>query len=167
MRCRTSAVAVQAVALLSLAACSSTQTSINAPTSDKCQVAASSSPSAFAASGGSGSLAITTARDCTWSISTQAAWISLVGNNDGQGEASIPYTVAPNPAPSARSATVVVGSQTLAVNQAAAPCQYSLSRSADTVGFAGGRVAVDVTTLTGCGWTAASDAPWLSIASGQ
>jgi hypothetical protein len=170
MRCRMSAVAVQAVALvslLSLAACSSTQTSLSAPTADKCQVSASSSPSAFAAGGGQGSLAITTARDCTWSISTAAGWLTIGGERSGQGEASIPYAVAPNPVPSPRSATLVVGAQSLAVNQAAAACQFSLSRGSDAIAAAGGRLSVAVTTLTGCAWNATSDAAWISIASGQ
>src|SRR4051812_25532606 len=167
MRCRMSAVAVAAGALVSLAACSSTQTSLNAPTADKCQVSASSSPSAFAAAGGQGSLAITTARDCTWSISTEAGWLSLSGDRSGQGDASIPYAVAPNPVPSPRSATLVVGGQSLAVNQAAAACQFSLSRGSDVITAAGGRLSVDVRTLTGCAWNAASDAAWISISSGQ
>src|SRR3954470_1565464 len=166
MRCRMSAVALQVIALVSLSACSSTQTSLNAPTADKCQVSASSSPSAFAAGGGQGSLAITTARDCTWSISTAAGWLTI-GERSGQGEASIPYAVAPNPVPSPRSATLVVGAQSLAVNQAAAACQFSLSRGSDTIAAAGGRLSVAVTTLTGCAWNATSDAAWISISSGQ
>src|SRR3954470_3553225 len=167
MRCRMSAVALQVIALVSLSACSSTQTSLNAPTADKCQVSASSSPSAFAAGGGQGSLAITTARDCTWSISIEAGWVSLGGDRSGQGDASIPYAVAPNPVPSPRSATLVVGGQSLAVNQAAAACQFSLSRGSDVITAAGGRLSVDVRTLTGCAWNAASDAAWISISSGQ
>jgi hypothetical protein len=93
--------------------------------------------------------------------------LSLGADRSGQGEASIPYAVAPNPVPSPRSATLVVGGQSLAVNQAAAPCQFSLSRGADVITAAGGRLAVDVATLTGCAWNAASDAAWISISSGQ
>ena len=167
MRCRIRAIAAPALVLACLsAACSSTQTSINAPTADKCQVSASSSPSAFAAGGGQGSLAITTARECTWSITTDASWVSIAGERGGQGEASIPYAVAPNPVPAPRSAVVVVGSQSVALTQAAAPCTYALSRSGDVIGYGGGRLAVDVATLNGCGWTAVSDAAWISVASG-
>jgi hypothetical protein len=149
------------------AACSSTQTSLSAPSDDKCQVSASSSPSSFTATGGSGSLTITTARDCTWSISTQASWISISGDRGGQGEASVPYSVAPNGVPSARSATVVVASQSLTLSQAAAPCQFSLSRSGDAIGYAGGRLSVDVTTLSGCAWSASTGDGWIAVTSGQ
>jgi hypothetical protein len=157
---------VLALACLAFA-CSSTQTSVSAPTDNKCQVTASSAPSAFTATGGSGSLTITTSRDCTWSITTEAAWISIPGNHGGQGEASVAYSVAPNGVPSARSATVVVASQSLTLSQAAAPCQFSLSRGGDAIGYGGGRLSVDLTTLTGCAWTASSGDGWISVVSGQ
>jgi hypothetical protein len=123
--------AAPAFALACLAAgCSSTQTSLNAPTADKCQVGVTSAPSAFTATGGQGSLTITTARDCTWSISTEASWVSITGDRGGQGEASVPYAIAPNPAPTPRAATVAVGSQSVTLNQAPAPCLFALSRAA-------------------------------------
>ena len=159
--------AASAIALACLAAsCSSTQTSLNAPTADKCQVGVSSAPSAFTATGGQGSLTITTARDCTWSISTEAGWISITGDRGGQGEASVPYAIAPNPAPTPRSAVVAVGSQTVTLNQAPAPCQFTLSRPGDAISYAGGRMAFDVTTLTGCGWSASTGDAWIAVTSG-
>jgi hypothetical protein len=161
-------VSTSVLALAGLApACSSTQTSLSAPTDNKCQVTASSAPSAFTATGGSGSLTITTSRDCTWSITTEANWISIPGDHGGQGEASVAYSVAPNGVPSARSATVVVASQNLTLSQAAAPCQFSLSRGGDAIGYGGGRLSVDLTTLTGCAWTASSGDGWISVVSGQ
>jgi hypothetical protein len=136
------------------------------PTADKCQINVSNAPSAFAAGGGQGTVTITTSRDCTWSISTNASWVS-VGSTNGQGDATIPYAVAANPAPSARSATITVGGQTVQFSQSPAPCRYALSRSGDSIGFDGGRMTVELETLTGCAWTASSDASWLTITSGQ
>jgi hypothetical protein len=159
--------AASIAALAALAACSSTQTSMTAPTADKCQVSATSTPSAFAASGGQGSLNITTARDCTWAITTEASWVAISGTRDGQGEASVAYTVSPNPVPSARSAMVMIGSQGVPVNQAAAPCTFTLNHGGDAIGSAGGRLSVDVATIAGCAWTAASDSAWITITSGQ
>src|SRR5256885_504146 len=159
-------VCVLAVACLG-SACSSAQTSVSAPSTDKCQVSASSVPSAFTANGGPGSLAITAPRDCTWSVTVDASWVSISVARGGQGEGSVPYSVAPNGVPSPRSATVVVGSQTVALSQAAAPCQFRLSRNGDPIGSAGGRMSFDVTTLTGCAWTAASSDGWIAVNSGQ
>jgi hypothetical protein len=159
--------AAPAFALACLAAgCSSTQTSLNAPTADKCQVGVSSAPSAFTATGGQGSLTITTARDCTWSISTEASWVSITGDRGGQGEASVPYAIAPNPAPAPRAATVAVGSQSVTLNQGPAPCLFALSRAGDAIGYGGGRLTFGVTTLTGCGWTASTGDGWIAVTSG-
>ena len=161
------AVALGAAGACLAAACSKTSTSLTAPSSDKCQVTATNAPSSFAASGGQGSLTIATSRDCTWSVSSEANWVSIAGDRSGQGEASIPYTVAPNPAPSVRSGAIVVGSQSVAVSQAAAPCVFTLSRLGGAVGDTGGRLTVDVATLNGCGWTATSPVSWIVVGPGQ
>src|SRR5207245_6006648 len=100
------------------AACTSTQTSVTSPSSDKCQIGVSNAPSSFGASGGGGTVTIAAARDCTWSIDTNASWIAINGNAQGQGGASIAYTVAPNPVPSARLGAVAVGSACWLLSQA-------------------------------------------------
>ena len=149
-------------------ASSSTETSLVGPTTDsKCQINASSSPVSFTAAGGTGTVTISTSRDCTWSIATSTSWVSLNGDRSGQGEASIGYSVAPNPVPAVRSGTIVVGSQTVEVSQAAAACHYSLSRTRDAIGFGGGSLSVAVSTLTGCNWNATSKVPWITVTSGQ
>ena len=172
MRCRIHhAVPAPALSLalaFGLAACSKTETSVTGPTLEaKCQVTASSTPASFAASGGNGALTITASRDCTWSVATTTNWVTLSGDRSGQGEASVAYSVAANPNPVARSGSIVVGSQTLPVSQAAAPCTYALGRRQDTIGPAGGTLSFSVTTLTGCGWNARSNASWIAITSGQ
>ena len=149
-------------------ACSSTETSLLGPTTDsKCQINASSSPVSFTAAGGTGTVTISTSRDCTWSIATSTSWVSLNGDRSGQGEASIGYSVAANPAPAVRSGTIVIGSQTVEVSQAAAACHYSLSRTRDAIGFGGGSLSIAVSTLTGCNWNATSKVPWITVTSGQ
>jgi hypothetical protein len=42
-----------------------------------------------------------------------------------------------------------------------------LSRPSEAVGATGGRIAVDVATLNGCGWTATSPVNWIVVAPGQ
>ena len=153
--------------IVSALACTSSQTSLTSPTDTKCQLNLSNSPSSFAASGGTGTLTVTTARDCPWTISTDLVWVSIPGPRDGQGDASISYSVAVNPVPSPRSGLVGAGSMRVQLSQAAAACRFSLSRSSDTIGAAGGQLSVDVSTLTGCSWTATSGSSWISITSGQ
>jgi hypothetical protein len=146
--------------------CTSSQTSTAATLpSVKCQVQVGSATTDFTSNGGKGTLAIATTRDCTWTVSTSANWVS-VANSSGQGEASIPYAVAANPVPVARAAQIAVSDATLQLSQDAAPCQYALSSPSASVAAAGGSVTVQLSTLTGCAWKATSDASWLTIVSG-
>jgi hypothetical protein len=161
--------ALAAAAVASAGACSQTETSITGPSAsgDRCQVAATSAPPMFPPPGGQGAVTITTTRDCTWSIATDAAWVAIGGSRTGQGDATVVFTVSANPAPASRSAAILVAGQSVAVSQQAAPCVFSLSRTGDTVGADGGRLAVGVTTLNGCRWTSATAAGWIAISSGS
>jgi hypothetical protein len=156
------------IALPSLfCACTSTQTSVTAPTASRCDISISNTPSSFTAAGGTGTVTVSTARDCTWTVATEAGWVSITGARSGQGEASIPFSVLSNPVPSPRSGEIVVVSQRVQLSQAAAPCQFSLSRSGDRIAAAGGRLSFDVSTLSGCGWSASTSQNWIAISSGQ
>lgn len=155
------------VASILAVACTSADTSLVGPTASKCQLTLASAPVSFGPSGGTGSMNITTTRDCTWSINTTPAWISIAGQHGGQGEAAVSYTVASNPVPAARSGSITVGSEAVQISQAAAPCQFELNKGGDSVSAAGGHLAVQVTTLTGCNWSVKNDVPWVVISSGQ
>jgi len=100
-------------------------------------------------------------------VSASSSWVSFGGPASGQGEAVVPYTVAVNPAPSPRAASLTVGTEHVALNQAPAPCTFKLSSERDTIGAAGGQLSIGVATLNGCGWTATSGAPWIGVTSGQ
>jgi hypothetical protein len=149
------------------AACTDASTSVIAPTANKCQIAASASASSYTASGGSGTIAVATARDCQWTIAADASWVAITGPRTGQGDAAVAYTVAANPVPTPRAAAIAVGSVEIQLSQAAAPCRYELNRSGDSVQADGGHLSVNITTLTGCAWTATSTVDWITIASGQ
>jgi hypothetical protein len=67
----------------------------------------------------------------------------------------------------ARSGTLTIAGQTVTVNQAAAPCTYSVSPTTLSAVAGGGATGpVTVTTATGCAWTAMSNVSWLSITAG-
>src|SRR5438045_1052398 len=48
------------------------------------------------ASGGTGRIAITTARECAWTANSNVAWLTLSGPASGQGDGSVEYAVASN-----------------------------------------------------------------------
>ena len=54
----------------------------------------------------------------------------------------------------------------LAVSQAAAPCKYAIAPSEASISAAGGGLSVAVTTLSGCAWSAVSNAPWIAVSNG-
>ena len=58
--------------------------------------------------------------------------------------------------------------QTFTVTQAAAavPCAYTISPTTAAVATPGGIGSVAVSTGTGCAWTAASNAAWITVTSG-
>ncbi len=164
---RTRIVAALAAAI-GCAACTSTSTNtaVTAPSADKCQVNVSGATTSFPSTGGSGSVAVSAARDCTWSAATSAGWVSISGAQSGQGSGAVSYSVAPNPATSTRSGAISVGGQSVSLSQAGAPCHYAISRSSDAIGAGGGRLSVDVSTVAGCSWTAASSVGWIAITAG-
>jgi hypothetical protein len=145
---------------------SSTATTTVGPTPVRCQVQVSATNHTFTAGGGTGQLTVNAARECQWAAAAQADWIALA-QASGQGEGALQYTVRPNPVPTPRRGSIVVEGQTVEVAQEAAPCTFELDRREVDLPAAGGTGAVAVRTHAVCGWTASSDAPWLTILEGR
>ena len=156
-----------AALLLGTQGCTQSSTSLAEPSSTKCQITATNQPSSFPSAGGRGSVSIGATRDCAWSIAANAPWISIAGDRSGMGDAVISYTVSENPVPSPRNAMLTVDAVQLALNQAAAPCTYSIAPAEASIGAAGGSLSFSVTTLAGCSWSSVSNAPWISVSSGS
>jgi len=160
-----SAVAAAAIVITLLTSCTGTQTStsVTASSTQKCQFGVRASSSSYPDGGGTGTLSIDTTRDCTWSVSSNADWVS-VATPSGQGGASVSYTVSANTVPQVRVANLTVEGQTVQLSEQAAPCRFTLSSSGDSIGYSGGALAVTIQTLTGCGWSTSSDSGWVVIA---
>lgn len=158
---------VVSVAAAWLTACGSSSQTVTSPSLTKCGVTASAAPASFSAAGGTGTLAVSASRECQWSASVASAWIQLTGTAAGQGEASVPFSVAPNTDPAARNGAISVGTQQIAIAQDAAPCVFGLDPRSDSVSAAGGRKTIGVTASSArCTWTARSDVDWLVIVDG-
>jgi len=145
-------------------ACGSSSINVTAPTDVKCKVTAANSGSSAPADGMTGTITVSTNRDCTWSASTTTQWIALTSAVTGQGEGTLTYRVAANPDPSPRHGTVKVNDATVDLAQEAAVCRFSVD-TPNTVAASGGSVAVAVTaSSSGCAWTATSSVNWITIA---
>ncbi len=124
-----------------------------------------------AAAGGSFSVGVTTQAGCALTaaqVTSNASWLTVSSAAvDGTGAGTVNYTVAANPAGVARTGTLTLAGQTFTVTQDA-NCTYAIYptiRPFRADGGTQGRLTV-VTSGGGCPWTAASDAPWLTITAG-
>ena len=142
---------------------STTVTSVTSPTGTRCATTVSGAPASFGPSGGTGTLAIGVARECTWTAASQAPWISLTSAAEGQGDASVAYRVAPNEDPVARQGNIAVGDHHVTIAEGAAPCRFDVSGAAATVPPEGGQIEVTLRTHPVCGWTAGSGVPWADV----
>jgi hypothetical protein len=160
-------VPIIAMVALCVAACDSATTSsvTTGPTPTKCQLTVAQ-PSNIVAAGGTATVAVTAQPECAWTVSGQPAWIVDVTPTSGQGNGSVALRAAPNTVPSMREGEIVVNDNHVRVMQEAAPCIFAIAPDNQTVNASPGSANVAVSTLTGCTWTAKSNASWITIASG-
>src|SRR6476469_6051321 len=93
-----SLVCAAAIPLFSVA-CGSGSTALltPSPTSDlRCGLTLTPGSMTMEAGGGPGNLTITTARECSWTVSASAAWITFSSPLEGQGPAELAFVVAQN-----------------------------------------------------------------------
>lgn len=148
-------------------ACGSTSTSTSvSPSPVRCATSAAANPVVFTSAGGSGTLVVSAARECSWTASTQTPWITLKPPAEGQGDGSLAFSVAVNPAAVARRGTVTVGSHSVDLTQEAAPCRFELDRRSFDVAGTEATGEINVQAATGCAWTATSQTPWITIDEG-
>jgi hypothetical protein len=124
---------------------------------------------AFPQMGGSGAFRVTAnSGSCSWTATTTTDWIRITSQAGGSGIRQVEYTVEFNPGPT-RTGTITVGNTHFKVVQTnnTTECSYAVSTGYISVSAAGGVPAnVNVTAQTGCPWTAAADASWVSVNSG-
>jgi len=132
--------------------------------SSGCSLSLSSSSATVPSGGGSGSFDVRGGDGCNWTASSNAPWLTITGNASGAGNGTVRYSAQPNSGPQ-RTGTIAVGSQSFTVTQEGA-CSYSLNSTSQNVGSGGGTLSVDVAAAGGCAWTATSNAPWITVASG-
>lgn len=150
-------------AFTSVACGSSTSTSVNSPTTTRCQPSLTPSATTYGSTGGTGTVNIGVARDCTWAASSQAPWIVITSAREGQGDGSVAYRIEGNADPVTRRGAVAVGDARVELAQDAAPCRYQVAASPDPVPGDGGERGIDVRTHGACSWTAVTSASWLTV----
>jgi all-beta uncharacterized protein/BACON domain-containing protein len=154
---------VGTLAVTAAAGCQSASVT-SGPTPPKCQ-AVFVAPPAIVAAGGTATIDVTAPPECGWDVSTQLSWISNVTPASSQGSGTVQFDAAPNPMPSARQGDILINEQRVSISQEAALCGYTVVPATLTMVAAGGPGTINVSTQTGCTWSAASDVPWIIITS--
>jgi len=132
------------------------------PASVKCQLDVTT-PSMVDASGGSGTVKVTTEPECAWNASTSANWITAITPTTGQGTGDVSFRVAANDGSSARDGEIVINDSHIRVSQRA-PCRYEVGPPSQSMGAGGGSGRVSVSVNSDCAWTATSDVSWITLA---
>ena len=117
-----------------------------------------------ATGGGTITVNVQTQASCDWTAVSEAAWIRIDAGAKGKGDGAVNLAV-DGSSGAARTGNLRVAGQTVTVTQSAVPCTYRLTPAAGTVAAAGGTVAAAVSAASHCPWTAASNVPWMTIAS--
>ena len=110
--------------------------------------------------GGGGTVTVTTNAGCQWQASSNAPWLTLTGATSGNGPGQVSYQAAPGN--DARTGTLTIAGRPFTVNQSAG-CSYSLSPEVQDAGVGETTFNASVTSSAGCGWSAASNAPWITL----
>ncbi|MGH9311260.1 MAG: BACON domain-containing protein, partial [Vicinamibacterales bacterium] len=146
------------------AACGSSTATSTAPSSlTRCGVTLNGAGTVPAA-GGSATISVTAARECEWSATTEASWLSIKAGARGQGNGSVELAASANPDPAVRRGSVVLNEQRLELTQAAGECSFTLAEGSATIPRTGGSGRVDLRASSSlCTWTVEADSAWIEI----
>ena len=104
--------------LLTLTAGTQTSSSLGITVSyDKPCASVALSASELPAAGGSGNVTIVAPSGCSWSVSSNASWITFPGTTSGSGNATVPFTYAANTTTLQRNSYITAQRQSLPVVQ--------------------------------------------------
>ena len=157
---------VGATAALAAIGCGATSTTSVGPSPVKCQMSLSSMTNPVAPAGGAATVAVATEPECAWSASEDVTWISQLSPSSGQGGGQVGFQVAANTTQTSRQGEIRVNDVRLTLSQDGLGCSFQLGSTSTTVPASGGTRSVAVTALSGCTWTATSQASWIVITSG-
>ena len=88
----------------------------------------------YSASGGSGTLSVTTQQGCQWTTANSTSWMSL-SPGAGTGPGTVTCTASANPGTASRTAALTIAGNMFTVQQAGAGSQYTISASAGSGGL--------------------------------
>ena len=132
-----------------------------------CSVAIDPLNKSFTSAGGEDAVNVTAATGCSWNATSNASWIGITSAPGGSGSDVVTYILRDNSSASPRTGTISIGGQTFTITQEGLNnCTFSLSSKSKSFPKSGGTGTVGVVTSSDCGWSATSNAGWITITSG-
>jgi hypothetical protein len=113
-----------------------------------------------------GTVTVSGGAGCSWTATSNAAWITITSGASGVGGGSVNYTVAANTGTTSRTGTMTIAGKTFSVTQPATSCAFTINPTNQAFPTSGGAGTVTVTTSSNCTWTSSSSAAWVTISGG-
>ena len=120
------------------------------------------------ASGGDGSVAVTSAGGCGWAAVSNAPWIEITSQPISTGNGQVTYLVRDNPGPAPRTGTITIANKLFTITQegqSSPACTFAISPQFAAFNLPGGPGSITVTTQAGCAWQAESNSSWITLTS--
>jgi hypothetical protein len=130
-----------------------------------CSIAVTPASIAVGPEGGEARLHIAADDFCSWTASSQSAWLSFGSDPNGTGSSELVLNVAPNSGGQRAGTINVAGTQVNISQREAAPtCQVAVSPTSGSTPASGGTLTVEVTAGPTCSWNVGSPASWITAA---
>jgi hypothetical protein len=151
--------------LLLLSACG--DESPTEPSPPACSFTLSASSLTFSAAGGTSTIGVTTASQCTWSAAADRSWMSVTSGLSGSGNGSVSIRIEANPGADGRSGTLTIADQRVSITEEGlAPCSIDLPVTEAIYGEHPRAGTFEVRAAGHCAWTATARDSWIEITSG-
>ena len=98
-----------------------------------CTYSISPTGQSFTASGGTGSVSVTTQSGCAWTAASAASWMTITSGGSGSGSGTVGYSVAANTTTSSLNATSTIAGRSFTVTEAGVQT-FTITASAGTGG---------------------------------
>jgi hypothetical protein len=120
------------------------------------------------AAAGSGTVGVTAQSGCAWTAAATsgAGWITVTSGATGSGNGQVGFSVTANSTTQSRSGALTIGGRPFNITQNGQSCSYSISPASSSITAAAATGNFNITAQTGCAWTAAASAPWITVTSG-
>jgi hypothetical protein len=131
-----------------------------------CSYLLQSSSGSAPAVGGAGSVGVVAPAACAWGSSSNAGWLTIQSSGSG-GTSEVQFAAAANTSANTRVGTLTIAGLQYTVNQAGAPCSYTITGPTTSPllsnGGATGESFGFSAAFTGCSPTAVSYSSWITI----